>query len=79
MTLAIVMVLGLLIGYRFGATRKAFAITGVVSAVILTAYALLLINAGNATDLSYWPAIMLLLALGAVWLGSQIRARSRSV
>lgn len=79
MTLAIVMVIGFLIGYKLGATRRAFAITGGVSALILIGYALLLINAGNANDLSYWLAIILLAALAAVWVGSQVRTRSSSV
>jgi hypothetical protein len=78
MTLTVAVVLGLLVGYRFGLNKKAALIIGAFMAVIALAQAGFYIAVNDTTDLSYWTAILLLITFSAIWIGSRFRTRSNA-
>ena len=77
MTLITAIIGGLACGYIFGLRRQAFIVWLAVWAVVLPIQTLFLVDPDNRDDWSYWPvqAVILVVAVAMVWLGSRLRAR----
>jgi hypothetical protein len=79
MTLTLAVILGLLVGYRFGLKKKAALIIGAFLMVMALAQASFYIAVNDTTDLSYWTAILVLITFSSIWVGSKLRTRSSTI
>lgn len=79
MTLAMALVAGILVGYKWGLNKKAALVIGAFLVVIALAQACFYIAVNETANLSYWTAILLVVAFGAIWIGSRLRNRARAV